>query len=60
MEFLEREVFIRINERVIKRFTGTFVPPTNLKNGEGLDYLIDICENNEIFGVQQYPTIAQS
>lgn len=58
MQFLEREDFIAFNKDVINDYTGTFVPPNNLKNAEGLDYLIDICENNEIFGVQQYPTIA--
>jgi death-on-curing protein len=58
MKFVKREDVIKFNKGVIEKYTGTFMPPTNLKNAEGLDYLLDICENNEIFGVAQYPTVA--
>lgn len=58
MIFLKREHFLTMNRKAIEKYTGTYVPPDNLKNSDGLDYLVDICENNEVFGEQQYPTIA--
>lgn len=49
---------LAFNRALIERYTGTYFPPDNLKQPKALDYLLDLCRNNVIFGVPQYPTVS--
>lgn len=57
MIFLTKEDLLRINKSVIDKYGGTYYPLHNILKANQLDYLIEVAENNEIFGVSQYPTV---
>jgi death-on-curing protein len=57
MKFIEKDEILELNRVIIERYSGSYSPPNNLKNEDALDYLLDIAQNNEIFGVPQYPTV---
>ena len=56
MEYLEREDIILINRMTIDQHGGNFVPPNNLLNENGLEYVIDAVKG-EMFGQEIYSKI---
>lgn len=56
MDYLEREDIILINRMTIDRHGGNFLPPDNLLNSNGLDYVIDAVKG-EMFGQEIYPKV---
>ena len=56
MEYLEREDIILINRMTIDQHGGNFVPPNNLLNENGLEYVIDAVKG-EVFGQEVYSKI---
>lgn len=56
MEYLEREDIILINRLTIDQHGGNFVPPKNLLNNNGLDYVIEAVKG-EVFGQEIYSKI---
>lgn len=50
MEFIRKEEILEFNKSIIERYGGSYYEPKNLKNEAALDYLIDIADNNELFG----------
>ncbi|BDS13891.1 type II toxin-antitoxin system death-on-curing family toxin [Aureispira anguillae] len=58
MNFVKKEEIISMNQAIITRYGGSFSKPKNLKNEDALNYLLDIVENNVVFGEAQYPSIA--
>ncbi|MGH1336223.1 MAG: type II toxin-antitoxin system death-on-curing family toxin [Aureispira sp.] len=57
MKFIKRDAVLAFNRAVIERYGGSFFGEDNLKIGSPLDYLLDLCINNEVFGEVQYPTV---
>jgi death-on-curing protein len=51
------EDIIRLNRRHIETSGGRFVPPDNLLNGGGLEWVLDAIRY-PLFGVHRYPTLA--
>lgn len=58
MKFLTRPDMLAFNRMVIDQYGGSFFGEDNLKLASPLDYLLDLCINNEVFGEPQYPTVA--
>lgn len=56
MEYLEREDIILINRMTIHQHGGNFVPPDNLLNENGLEYVLEAVKG-EMFGQEAYPKI---
>ncbi|MDX2130040.1 MAG: type II toxin-antitoxin system death-on-curing family toxin [Chloroherpetonaceae bacterium] len=56
MEYLIKNDIIAINQLMIEKFGGNYVPPENLLKPAALDYLIEIV-NAEVFGTRLYPEI---
>lgn len=57
MQFITRPDILAFNRAVIEKYGGSFFGEDNLKLTSPLDYLLDLCVNNELFGVPQYPTV---
>lgn len=57
MKFIKRNAILAFNRAVIERYGGSFFGEDNLKLGRPLDYLLDLCIHNEVFGQAQYPTV---
>lgn len=56
MVYLEKEDIILINKLTIHFHGGGFVPPNNLLNDNGLEYVVDAVKG-EIFGQEVYSKI---
>lgn len=57
MKFIKRATVLTFNKAVIEKYGGSFFGEDNLKLATPLDYLLDLCANNEVFGQAQYPTV---
>lgn len=58
MRYLSSDEIIHINAQTIKEHGGNFVPPRNLLREGGLEYLVEIVQQ-EIFGEKVFNTIPE-
>lgn len=57
MEYVNKEDLIDFNRQLIERYTGTHFEPDNIKQLQPLEYLLNLCRDNIVFGEEQYPTV---
>ncbi len=57
MKFIKRADVLAFNKAVIEKYGGSFFGVDNLKVAPPLDYLLELCQNNVVFGQPQYPTV---
>lgn len=57
MQYIQLADVVAFNQQLIDRYTGTHFLPDNIKQPDQLDYLLQLCEDNVVFGEAQYPTV---
>jgi len=58
MIFPTREIIVEHNRIIIDSTIGFFVPPENLLNSDGLEWVLEIIQY-PLFGINPYPTLVE-